>query len=1085
MKTLIYIFFLIFVANNTSFAQKEKTKQKLIIYKSDIKDWDEHYFNKIYEDSLILYSFEIDTNIDIRKKRFCQLINLDTVKNLEQYHLKTLVTKNRYVFFENGLYGIKNRKGEIVYPAIYDKFYKSTQNFYYARNNKNHLWGLFDKNLNQISDCNYNDIYCRDFKKGCFVKSGKYWGSIDAGGNVMIPIVYIDVTFTSDGLFLGLNDRWHDLLTIKNDTLFTGKNGHKITKHFENNNKTKFIYKEKDKYGLINNKGEIELDPIYDNIFLTNVYFNKSYQTAYLYKQNDGWSLKLGDTLIFSSLDFVEEIKNEYSPLTINFYKKNGKLGIVNNFRWRGVVITPPIYDDIRKIVPVINYNFKDFNNFTNRYHYRFSDDWVTLHYLYAKKDSLWAIITEDGTNITDFLYQELYYFNKKAFIAKKNNKWGILDTYGKPKSKFDIDNISKKIIDNKYILLIKNKSYGLIDDNANIILEPQYQQITKLDRRSNNTLIKVKKNNKWGLIDLDRRYLLKTNSDIEKAKKSLLDSHGGEQSAIINVKGEMLLNPDYDEMEVIKIGLKLFLKVKKDELWKLYDIANRQFVGEEYISILFIPNDNSIYAQNLNGKYGTIVNIKANKLDFIYDDISPVSKKFIKKIKLNGKYGLINKENDFVLNCEYNDIKPFDDSKIYKLNVDEGWKIFNEENKSKIESNSTYTDIIKLGNNFFKVRINDKYGIINQKDSLIVNYKFDEIKFIPNKFAHFDVFAIKKDNKWGIIKITKKSDLLKQNENRYNEDSIIDPKLDSIYINKDSKQNYINVSINGKSALLDIYNDFQPVFSGKYDDLKELRNYKNKLHIYKIKINNKWKLIKIKEDRIKNKSTYNNNYHKIYKTSILTKNAYDEIENSFDKNTFITKNNKLYGIINIANNIKIQPKYEKITKMNNFLMGYLKNNKCEEISIKGKISPVDNNHIFKKKRLNLGLFKQRKGCYYGIIDKKGKVILDYKYTDILSFKKKNRNFPYDMAKIKYFDKEGYVLTDGTILVEPVYDVLRAFQEDMARVKLNEKWGFIDTSGKLVIDAKYDYVEPFTNGKSKVTLNGNTFYIDKKGNIIK
>ncbi|HEB62740.1 MAG TPA: hypothetical protein ENI82_06280, partial [Bacteroidetes bacterium] len=915
MKTFIYIFFLIITANATSIAQKEKTKQKLIVYKSDIIDWNDYSDDKIYKDSIIQYYFEIDTNIDTGKKHYLHFINLDTVKNLEQHHLQTLVTKNRYVFFENGLYGIKNKRGKIIFPAIYDKFYKSAQNFYYARSEKNHLWGLFDKDLKRIIDCDYRDIYCQDFNKGCFVKMGGYWGSIDAKGNVMIQIIYNDVTFTTDSLFLGLNDRWHDLLTIKNDTLFTGNNNHKIIKHFETYSKSRFIYKEKDKYGLINNKGEIILKPIYDNIFISRIRFNNKIEHAYLFEQNNRWSLKLSDSLIFSSLDFVEEIKNEINPLSINFYRENGKLGIVKNYWWRGVVITPPIYDDIRKIVPVTNYNFKDFNNFTNNYHFGFSDDWVTLHYLYAKQDSLWAIIAQDGTKITDFSYQELYYFNKKVFIAKKNNKWGILDTYGKQKSNFDLDKISKKIIGNKYMIIVRNNLFGLIDDSANIILNPQYQQIRKLDVLSENILIKVKKDNKWGLIDLDKKYSLKTNLGIEKSIDSLLDSHKDEQSVVINVKGEMLLNIDYDEMEVIRIGMRFFIKVEKDGLWKLYDLDNRHFFGEEYISILSTPYDNSIYAQNLNGKFGTIVNTKANKLDFIYDDISPVSKntQSSKKIKLNGKYGLINKENDFVLSCEYNDINSFGfDSKIYKLKVDEGWKFFNGKNSSDIKTNSAYSDIIKLGNNFFKVKTNDKYGIINQKDSLIVNYKFDEIKFIPNKLNNSDIFATKKNNKWGIIKITKNNGHLKQGENRYTENIIIDQVLDTIYINKDSKHNYISVFINNKFILVDINNYFQRVLSGICDDLKELRNYNDRKYIYKVKNNNKWKLIRINKKWIKNKSTYNPKHsHIIYETEILTKSIYDDIENSFDKNTFITKNNELYGIINTANNIKIKPKYK------------------------------------------------------------------------------------------------------------------------------------------------------------------------------
>lgn len=1074
-------------------AQVKKTKQKLIIYKSHYDYQDDYSDAKVFNDRLIEYEFDIDTNVIHGYKNYRHFINLDTVKNLEKHHLQTLVSKKRYVYKENGLFGIKTKKGKIKEKAQFDVFYKSSQGFYYARNDHNNLWGLFDKNLKPIVNCEYNDIYCQDFKKGCFVQLGKYWGSVDSKGKLMIPIYYKLKKFTSDSLFLGINSDCEELLTIENDTLFS-KNDGCIKRHFEYQNKSQVIYEKNGKYGVIDNSGSNILTPDYDEILTTYIRGNETRSLGYLLKNNNRWSLLLNGKMIFSSLEFVNPLKNNnWSALNLNFYKSNGLLGIVKNDWWNGLMISPAIYDNLSKIKPITSNNFEDFYSCIsseNLICYG-NDSRVTNNYLYAKKDSFWGIVDLSGVAITDFKYQEIYYYNKKVFIAKKNNKWGILDTYGKEISSFKWDKIGKKNIDSKYIKIQENGLFGLIDINANIILQPQYQEIVKLKISSRNTLVKVRKDNKWGVLDLDKRNTGNFDLSSIESKSNLSNPNQDVFSTIVQLKGSSILDLIYDEIDRIKVQKHFFIKVRKGDYWILFDTLGQQITNDVYHSI--ISTSNSIYAKRQDGKSGSLYNSDGNNLKFIYDEISlgELNKKYY-LIKFHDKYGLLNQENKLILKCKYDDIQHLktlsSENKYFKIKEGDIWKFIKIDNSEIYKKNNKYSEISTLSSSFFKVKINDKYGIINDNDSLIINCQFDEIKFIPNKFAYKGLFAAKIKTKWKIFSIVK-NDLyhFKRSGKIYNIKNHTGFILDSIDINeKYQKHNYLKVVINGKFGLLDSYNNFNLALDCKFDGLEELSSYRNRNYIYKVNNKGKWRIIEINEDRIKQNSSYKTKAtYKRYNVKLLSSLEFDSIGKTLDKKTFIVKQNHLFGILSKSHEFYIKPKYKKITKLNNSYLGFINNNSCEEISDKGKITIISNEKKLKKQKLKFNLFRQQKGCYFGIVDEKDSVILDYKYTKIEPFIEKGKNYPYDLAKIKNFEKEGYVLTDGSILVEPVYDVLKAFQEGMARVKRNGKWGFIDTAGKLVIDLKYDYVEAFIDGKSKVTVKNKTFFINKKGKIIK
>ena len=59
-------------------------------------------------------------------------------------------------------------------------------------------------------------------------------------------------------------------------------------------------------------------------------------------------------------------------------------------------------------------------------------------------------------------------------------------------------------------------------------------------------------------------------------------------------------------------------------------------------------------------------------------------------------------------------------------------------------------------------------------------------------------------------------------------------------------------------------------------------------------------------------------------------------------------------------------------------------------------------------------------------------------------------------AAFKKNNKWGFVLDDGTVVIEPEYEDAKSFSNGYAAVKKNGKWGFINKKNEMIVEPKYD-----------------------------
>ncbi len=95
-------------------------------------------------------------------------------------------------------------------------------------------------------------------------------------------------------------------------------------------------------------------------------------------------------------------------------------------------------------------------------------------------------------------------------------------------------------------------------------------------------------------------------------------------------------------------------------------------------------------------------------------------------------------------------------------------------------------------------------------------------------------------------------------------------------------------------------------------------------------------------------------------------------------------------------------------------------------------------------------------------------------------------------GKIGFFDKKGKVVIQAKYtFARPFSDGLAAVCDSCKEVRQGEytavaggKWGFINTSGALVIPLQFEEATSFENGRAKVRIAGAWKYVDRKGVVL-
>ncbi|MBR2526442.1 WG repeat-containing protein [bacterium] len=166
--------------------------------------------------------------------------------------------------------------------------------------------------------------------------------------------------------------------------------------------------------------------------------------------------------------------------------------------------------------------------------------------------------------------------------------------------------------------------------------------------------------------------------------------------------------------------------------------------------------------------------------------------------------------------------------------------------------------------------------------------------------------------------------------------------------------------------------------------------------------------------------------------------------------------------------------------------------NQCGAVNLKGEVkipflyswlqfNPAAGNNIFIAAKPKNGHFDMNlDNDKYGIIDKTGKVLVDFKYDYIFDDEKKS-----GLYQVKIGDNTGYIDIKGNVAVPVKFKRIGMFSENLAPATINNlDWGYINKKGETVIPFKYTKASPFKNGYAVVCKDDKCGVIDKTGKVV-
>ena len=415
-----------------------------------------------------------------------------------------------------------------------------------------------------------------------------------------------------------------------------------------------------------------------------------------------------------------------------------------------------------------------------------------TISYFALYSDNKWGILGSNGETIINPMYQEMpividsskdvflctYDINeeqntyKTKVVNSKNEE--IFTNYDKVEALENYDKTENLWYEKSILKVQKDGKWGLIDLDGKEIAPIIYDNITTL-KGVENSLI-VEKDGKKGLINDKGSKIIDTEySEIqsfgENYKNGYITVNSENKYGIIGFSGEKILDNNYEKIENI-YGEKYFV-IRENGKEQLIDKQGSKIITEGFDEIKQIANSGIVYTKQ--NKYG-LKDFEGNtKIEPTYDNLKEINKDIFSATK-DGKVGLIDQEQNEKLGFEYKDIQYNEKAGIYiaddenynskilnsnfetkitgilsEINTNEGYlKIKQDENYKYYNFKFEEKNIqdILPKNKIYTNKQNGKYGFIDNKGNQVVECIYDDATEL-NKYGYA---AVKKDGLWGAI---------------------------------------------------------------------------------------------------------------------------------------------------------------------------------------------------------------------------------------------------------------------------------------------------------------------------------------------
>ena len=417
-----------------------------------------------------------------------------------------------------------------------------------------------------------------------------------------------------------------------------------------------------EKWGVINQDGEIVINPSYQemiiipdktkDVFICTYDINEedgTYKTKALNRKNEEIFTQYDQIQVLENIDDNDNIWYEKNVLKV---MQNGKYGLID---LNGKKLLDCEYDEINVMKGIENS-------------------------LLIKKDGYVGLVNNAGTILIDVKYSDIKNLGttyKEGYITiDENGKCGIVSTtkiqilenkYNEIKQVYLGDNYyvvedgkekiinqaGETLIDNGFddiksstkrgIIFTQKDLYGEMSTSGDILIEAKYQDL----KEANEGIYIAKKDEKYGVIDENEKekVTFEYTGIIYNEKANLfLAEDENYKTTIINDKYETKLNGVLVELNVND----KYIRMRVGSDYKYYNLSLEEITSQEAL-----PN-NTLFLKKENGKYGYVDKKENVVVDYIYDDATEQNPYGFVAVKKDGVWGSLDRNGKIIISPKY-----------------------------------------------------------------------------------------------------------------------------------------------------------------------------------------------------------------------------------------------------------------------------------------------------------------------------------------------------------------------------------------------------------------------------------------------
>lgn len=275
-----------------------------------------------------------------------------------------------------------------------------------------------------------------------------------------------------------------------------------------------------------------------------------------------------------------------------------------------------------------------------------------------------------------------------------------------------------------------------------------------------------ILENNKWGVMNSKGEVIVQPAYDemivIPDSTKPIFFctydvnfENGSYKTRVVNEKEENLFTnyetatpiDNYDEMENIFYEEEIF-RVQNDGKYGLANQEGEEILKCEYDSIESLKNIENAILVTKNGQYGLASGTGDLIIEPNYKEIKPLGKKYSDGyivVNQENQYGIIDSNKRTVLETKYEDIKNVHGNNLYVVKENGNWKIIDRNGEEK--STIPFDEISEINGETLVIQRDGKWGTVGLDGTVKVNVEYDELKW-----AFGENYIAKKEDKYGIV---------------------------------------------------------------------------------------------------------------------------------------------------------------------------------------------------------------------------------------------------------------------------------------------------------------------------------------------